>query len=261
MPEALATDLKPYYVYELVDPRSNDVFYVGKGTGQRGNQHEIDAQVPELSTEKSVRINEINNSGASVTVRVIGRYSTEEQAFAVEATLIHWVYGLANLTNIQGGHGCSTIRNNGDNSVLEGIDIPKPERQTNGVYSAAMRNARDVNGTVQFTSEVKKWLEERLDNGFTEPDTSESNKTKIYSYYKNVRLRVGVTHTTKPSLWAALEPLDSTTESKDKFLTICQRNDLYVTKSVNLARLKNYKGTRDLDVLLGDLRQLINMIN
>jgi hypothetical protein len=32
-------ELKPYYVYELIDPFNNEVFYVGKGTGNRVLDH------------------------------------------------------------------------------------------------------------------------------------------------------------------------------------------------------------------------------
>jgi len=106
----LAKDLKPYYVYELVDPRDGQVFYIGKGLGARAFQHELEAKNQSIETEKTKIIREIENTSMRVAVRVIGRYETEAQAFAVEATLIHWVYGLDNLTNLQGGHGGSTIR-------------------------------------------------------------------------------------------------------------------------------------------------------
>ena len=29
-----------YYVYELIDPRNGEVFYVGKGSGKRAYKHE-----------------------------------------------------------------------------------------------------------------------------------------------------------------------------------------------------------------------------
>ena len=32
-----------YYVYALKDPRDNSISYIGKGTHQRVNQHEIEA--------------------------------------------------------------------------------------------------------------------------------------------------------------------------------------------------------------------------
>ena len=57
---------------------------------------------------------------------VLGRFDTEQEAYAVEATLIHWVYGHENLTNIQAGHGWRHIRPKAQGfSELQGIDIPK----------------------------------------------------------------------------------------------------------------------------------------
>ena len=38
-----AVELKQYYVYILIDPCDNKVFYVGMGQGRRGNQHLQDA--------------------------------------------------------------------------------------------------------------------------------------------------------------------------------------------------------------------------
>ena len=32
-------ELKPFYVYELIDPFNNEVFYVGKGTNNRVLEH------------------------------------------------------------------------------------------------------------------------------------------------------------------------------------------------------------------------------
>lgn len=253
--------LKPYYVYELVDSRSNEVFYVGKGMGQRGNQHELEARSDDDTSEKIRRINEIRQSNGSVIVRVIGRFVTEEQAFAVEATLIHWVYGIEQLTNIQGGHGGSTIRKYGEFGTLAGIDIPKPERRADGVYATAMRQARELNGIVDFMESIKSWLEDELDIGFTKPDTSESNKTKIYSYFDRARIRVGAFHSKEPSLWVALEPTENTPDAKAHFLAVCQENELKVTKDKKLARLPNYNGTKDLQILADDVRKLSQMLS
>lgn len=54
-------------------------------------------------------ISEIENAGHTVKQTVIGRFDSEEEAFAVESILIHWVYGIDNLTNISSGHGASFI--------------------------------------------------------------------------------------------------------------------------------------------------------
>ena len=58
--------LKPFYVYELVDSDRQEVFYVGMGVGRRGHQHELDADSSEANTEKLEHIRNIKASGGSV---------------------------------------------------------------------------------------------------------------------------------------------------------------------------------------------------
>lgn len=99
-----------YYVYALVDPRDNKIFYIGKGTGNRIFQHEICAVKDEnVETLKYDRIREINETGKKIKYYIIRHGMTEEQAFLVESVLINvFTYDAFNLekqlTNIQSGH-------------------------------------------------------------------------------------------------------------------------------------------------------------
>ena len=134
--------LFPYYVYVLLNPlKSNKVFYVGKGTGQRAGAHERDvdrllvdekrkrkqqdeqeknshdedtldfAALGEKSlSDKQREILELKNANASPLQVIVGRYETEEEAYAVEAVLIHFMFGYENLTNIASGHGYKFLR-------------------------------------------------------------------------------------------------------------------------------------------------------
>ncbi|MEI7455969.1 MAG: GIY-YIG nuclease family protein [Nitrosomonadales bacterium] len=150
--------LKEYYVYELRDPRDDAVFYVGKGKGRRAEHHEKEAiNNDEKETAKLAKIREICARNESPKIVVIGRFESEATALAVEAVMIHWVYGHdsdyeeSNLTNIQGGHGRDSIRNRGDYNVIEGIDIPQEERSGN-----IRMNYPD--GTVAFLEHRKVWV-------------------------------------------------------------------------------------------------------
>ncbi len=102
-------DEKPqrkYYVYRLVDPRTYQTFYVGKGCGDRVFQHVRNVkalfdEIEDADTLKSQQIAEILGSGKQVITLIHRRGLTEKEAFEVEAALIDCYPGL---TNIQRGH-------------------------------------------------------------------------------------------------------------------------------------------------------------
>lgn len=96
------------YVYRLVDPRSGETFYVGKGQGDRVFEHA--RGVLQTSTEDAIdlktrRIQVIQAEGLQV-IPIIHRHRIESDrvAYQIEAALIDAYPGL---TNIAGGHGNS----------------------------------------------------------------------------------------------------------------------------------------------------------
>jgi len=138
--------LKRFYVYELIDPKNNNAFYVGKGQGERALTHGFEAGDERSNSKKAQRIREIRERGQEERVVVIGRFDTEAEAYSVESTLIHWVYGIDNLTNIQGGHGSKFIRPRKEFAILMHLDIPKRQaknRVSDGLYSEELRKKRD----------------------------------------------------------------------------------------------------------------------
>lgn len=94
-----------FYVYELIDPRTGRVFYVGKGKGSRINAHELEARAGRLS-RKCDRIREIEADGLRVEKRHVRHFADEQAAYDYEAELVDF-YGLANLTNLILGGGSS----------------------------------------------------------------------------------------------------------------------------------------------------------
>lgn len=98
---------RKYYVYRLVDPRTFQTFYVGKGCGDRVLQH-VNNVKSLLGTEdedefslKSRQIAEILSAGKSIISIIHRRGLTQREAFEVESALIDAYPGLS---NIQKGH-------------------------------------------------------------------------------------------------------------------------------------------------------------
>lgn len=92
-----------YYVYLLKDPTNGEIFYVGKGKGNRINSHSLEALVVgEDKSNKIKRIREITAGGRDIELVVLRHGLAEKEAFEIEAAAIDLVGGT--LTNIMGGH-------------------------------------------------------------------------------------------------------------------------------------------------------------
>ncbi len=93
-----------YYVYELIDPRTNKVFYVGKGIHNRMYNHEFAVRSNRWdgNSAKCKLIKEIIDSGNKIVYNKPYVNLTEVDAFTKEKELIT-KYGLSNLTNIMPG--------------------------------------------------------------------------------------------------------------------------------------------------------------
>lgn len=114
-----------WYVYELVDPRNLEVFYVGKGSGNRINAHENEAlKAEEVCSKKIRKIKDIWFSGNQVIKRKIAYFKRESCAYSFEADHIAF-YGLDNLTNLAPGGGGS-------------ISVKRKQRQKTSVWNAVL---------------------------------------------------------------------------------------------------------------------------
>lgn len=99
-----------FYMYGLIDPRNNQLFYIGKGKDNRVFEHEkesinsIDSDKLKLKT-----ILEIKNAGLEVKKIIINSNLTEQEAFVAEASLINAFNYISDtrLTNIVSGHHSS----------------------------------------------------------------------------------------------------------------------------------------------------------
>lgn len=89
-----------FYVYLYIDPRNEEVFYVGKGTGNRCFHHLKDV----CENDKAARIAEIHKARLEPRIEVLKYGLSEQQALLVEATAID-LLEVDNLTNGVRGHG------------------------------------------------------------------------------------------------------------------------------------------------------------
>lgn len=93
-----------FYVYFLRDPQKKEVFYIGKGIGNRVFDHVACAIAEPAESEKFDRIRAIESSGNSVQHFILRHGLANEQiAFEIEAAIIDFV-GIANLSNLHNGH-------------------------------------------------------------------------------------------------------------------------------------------------------------
>lgn len=131
----IAADGLKYYVYILIDPRNNKIFYVGKGCGNRIFQHVNEAESSDAGSDKLEIIRAIKESGKEVKYYIIRHgIETPEEAFLVESVMIDFLTFkdfsfIANISNIQAGHhqwdkGIKTV-----DEIEELYDCPLVERQ------------------------------------------------------------------------------------------------------------------------------------
>jgi LEM-3-like GIY-YIG domain len=118
-----------FYIYGLLDPRDDKVFYIGKGTGNRAVSHLKNNN--DTTSLKSQRIDEIEGSNCSVrTIMLVRDLSTEIEAYTVESLLIYTaqasgkVLGLhCCLTNSVAGHKQNKFRPFGQSSDISGFEF------------------------------------------------------------------------------------------------------------------------------------------
>ena len=95
-----------YYVYALVNPKTNKPFYIGKGNGNRVFMHKEDAIKGDSKTLKLDIIREIKNEGLEVNHLIIRHGLTEKESFEIEASLIDFgnKFGFSFSNIVQGQH-------------------------------------------------------------------------------------------------------------------------------------------------------------
>ncbi|MCL3782729.1 hypothetical protein EMN47_20270 [Prolixibacteraceae bacterium JC049] len=99
--------MNKFYVYSLIDPRTDSIFYIGKGKGKRMFQHLNEKKDVHSNTEKLKIIKEISDAGYDVSFDIIADNLTEESSLFLERILIYRIgrkiFDEGDLTNIVPG--------------------------------------------------------------------------------------------------------------------------------------------------------------
>lgn len=149
--------LGDYYVYGLIDPRSKQIFYIGKGTKNRVFEHEKESLgSPDSEKLKLKTIADIKNTGLEVEKIIINSNLIEEEAFAAEASLINAFNYVSNaaLTNIVAGHHSA-----------EALSVDEYER----INGAAPLEEKDIGYkilVIKINRLYQKGMDERYEQGF-----------------------------------------------------------------------------------------------
>ncbi len=102
-----------FYVYVLIDPRDNKVFYVGKGTANRCFAHVAEAHKTLADSiddyDKLIHIREIEHNGASVRIDILRHGLSEPEAFIVESSAIDLLNMQHPIENRVVGHGAALL--------------------------------------------------------------------------------------------------------------------------------------------------------
>lgn len=117
-----------FYVYALIDPENDEIFYIGKGIGGRVLKHEERTRRGVLQNKEKVkRIQKIFASSQEVERRILFCSNSEEVTLAIEANVVRELAALG-LTNIIGG---SVTQHKSVRSVAEALREKLDKFRTN----------------------------------------------------------------------------------------------------------------------------------
>jgi len=171
-----------FYVYNLIDPRSNSIFYVGKGKGNRMYRHEqytLNSKYPNGNKLLYEKIKDIKDNNLEVIYKKV--YETEDEflAYEVENKIINEI-GIENLCNVI----CDKVL----------IGIASNTKDTNWCYNANSDEYRLIKGNVpggfikgspRTTNAMKKWWQNLSDEELNEYKIKMSNSLKNSEKHKS----------------------------------------------------------------------------
>jgi hypothetical protein len=147
-----------HYVYFLQDPRNGEVFYIGKGVGNRVFHHVTEALEGAGTTEKLGRIREIEIAGYEVEHFILRHGLSEAMAFEIEAAFIDYA-GMGNLSNIMGGHYSSDYGLRSTHDIIQLYQgIPLHTEFPAMLFNINSKYRRDMTAAEIYESTRQAWI-------------------------------------------------------------------------------------------------------
>lgn len=240
-----------YYVYVLTDPTNNSIFYVGKGTGNRYSNHVKEVEKGLTESLKQQKILKILKNGSNIMPLIVGRFSSEEEALAVESLLIHWAYGIDSLVNCNGGHGVSFIRPKSHYEALQGIDEPELN------YCERTKENRERNNIIPYLEELRAYIELNCDIRFDDIHTSNDRHTYLVKFIKGVRLAICCHHNSKRSAAVTIESIDLKAANRERVKYICDNTRLECKNNGRYGKIMPAGMHTDRVVILKKFREML----
>ena len=158
-----------FYVYLLIDPRSEQVFYVGKGKGRRAHVHAAMVRCGRSDNgAKCARIAQILSAGLEVSILILEQGLTEDEAFALERELLTRLCD-AGLTNMAGGVVTARESAMGRAAALRDTMLPY-DTWTATAPRERLEQVRRVFGS---TEAFYNWYSSRLEEWAVNPPPTE----------------------------------------------------------------------------------------
>jgi hypothetical protein len=147
-----------HYVYLLVDPRCNSVFYVGQGIGMRAGDHEAETLARSsggVLSDKHERIRDIEASGKKVRIDYLRVNLSKREADLVEGSAIDALHpGLTN--KIRGVDGGKRIQSVVFDRVARSVDQVFPHKAVVVGVKGVISSVDELGGLVDADHELVK---------------------------------------------------------------------------------------------------------
>lgn len=244
--------LKEYYVYLLMDPKDDSVFYIGKGTGKRAEAHMREARESDSETRKLEKIREIESregTNNKLKIRVIARFDSEDKAYAVESVLMHWMYNFEHLTNIQPGHGHKYIRRQGDlATIVDGLDLNRVVNLGGNRNTGYLQDKMDSivrHNVLDSADELRAKLLEHIKNDLISKAMLWERGRWVAILVKitpNINLALQFSHTGNNRITFNVVPTDESLDTRNLFSKIMIENNLEPKNRGRYAKLKTWEG-------------------